>query len=590
VNTLPCDSVQRLLSDFLAGDVASQEADGIDAHLADCASCRLEAGHLFQQDRALTELAARASIDELRGRVRAVLAGSTQPVAARVRARRYFRPSRLAWVGAGLAAALVLVAVVLRVGQSPDAPPRAVVARLEQVQGDVFILGSDTRTAAQNGQSLFAGEGLQVGDDGNAIVVYDDTSRLELAAGTTINWTGTEDAGKHVYLVEGALTADVAPGSTDHPLIVSTAHAEVIARLNRVSLVNALDSTRIESEKGTARVTRKSDGQTIEVGAGTFAIAALQPGKFASQRQAPRLTAARSSFLGHPGGALSLAYCEDGGLLASGGSTGAVLVWDAATGAVKQHWSDHGAAVRTVAFAANGGTLASAGDDRVIRFGDVASGESRATPKGAAGAVYAMRFAPHGKTLTSCGYDRRLKVWHTGTARLQSFTRLDQYRSDNDFPASMAFSPNGQQLAWGLKDNTARLWETATAKELHVLRGHEGAVTAAAFSADGQTLATGSRDRTARVWDTATGTALVMLSGHKHTVQAVAFQPRGRLLATGSADGTVKLWDLADGAERATLQGPGKPIQAVAFAPDGQSLATACLDGSVQVWDVPQVK
>jgi WD40 repeat protein len=45
------------------------------------------------------------------------------------------------------------------------------------------------------------------------------------------------------------------------------------------------------------------------------------------------------------------------------------------------------------------------------------------------------------------------------------------------------------------------VWDAATAKEIAVLRGHEGPVTSAAFSPDGTRIVTASWDRTARVWD-----------------------------------------------------------------------------------------
>jgi WD40 repeat protein len=276
--------------------------------------------------------------------------------------------------------------------------------------------------------------------------------------------------------------------------------------------------------------------------------------------------------------------------LASGGNTGSVIVWNMTTGVIHRTWSDQAALVRCLAFAPDGQTLAMAGDDRVIRFGDLASGESRVAPKGLPSVAFALRFAPHGKTLTTCGYDRRLKTWLVATAQLKSTIRLEPYQSEYDFPACMSFSIDGQLLAWGLKDNTARLWETATAKERHVLRGHEAAVTAVGFSPDGKAFCTGSRDRTAKLWNVASGKLLATLAGHRHTVQTVAFHPTGNLLATGSADGAVKLWDLRTLGELAVLQGHSKAVQAVAFAPDGRTLATAGMEGVVQLWNIAEME
>ena len=50
---------------------------------------------------------------------------------------------------------------------------------------------------------------------------------------------------------------------------------------------------------------------------------------------------------------------------------------------------------------------------------------------------------------------------------------------------------------------------------LAVLSGHGGAVMAAAFSPDGRRIVTASGDQTARIWDAATATQLAVLSGHE---------------------------------------------------------------------------
>ena len=63
----------------------------------------------------------------------------------------------------------------------------------------------------------------------------------------------------------------------------------------------------------------------------------------------------------------------------------------------------------------------------------------------------------------------------------------------------MAFSPDGTRLVSARHDDTARVWEVATGKELLTLRGHDADVLGAVFSPDGKTIATASRDNGAAV-------------------------------------------------------------------------------------------
>ena len=63
----------------------------------------------------------------------------------------------------------------------------------------------------------------------------------------------------------------------------------------------------------------------------------------------------------------------------------------------------------------------------------------------------------------------------------------------------------------------------------------------AVFSADGRFVVTASDDQTARVWDAATGKEVLLLR-HKAPVQFALMTPDGRRLATASD--TVRIWDL----------------------------------------------
>ena len=110
----------------------------------------------------------------------------------------------------------------------------------------------------------------------------------------------------------------------------------------------------------------------------------------------------------------------------------------------------------------------------------------------------------------------------------------------------MAFSPDGQRLASASADQTVKIWDSATGKELFALKGHAGRSASVAFSPDGQRLASASSDQTVRIWDSATGKELFALKGHaggsmsrRSARTASAWPPRTRRLYPSMGDNSV---------------------------------------------------
>jgi WD40 repeat protein/serine/threonine protein kinase len=181
------------------------------------------------------------------------------------------------------------------------------------------------------------------------------------------------------------------------------------------------------------------------------------------------------------------------------------------------------------------------------------------------------------------GVDRRGWEWYywqrkasSGHATLQGHTRGVE---------SVAYSPDGARLASASSDQTVKVWDAATGREMLTLKGHTDGVESVAFSTDGRRIASAGWDKTAKVWDAATGQETLTLQGHTDGVRSVAFSPDGKRLASTSNDATVKVWDAATGQVTLTLKGHNAIVHSVAFSPDGTRLASASDDRTVRVWD-----
>jgi hypothetical protein len=150
---------------------------------------------------------------------------------------------------------------------------------------------------------------------------------------------------------------------------------------------------------------------------------------------------------------------------------------------------------------------------------------------------------------------------------------------------ALAFSPDGGVLASGGSDQTIRLWEPRTGRQLRILRGHSGPVLGLAFSVDGRLLASASADASVRIWEPAQGKEIRALIGGFGACRAVVFSPNGQLVASVGNDATLRLWDWAGGKESRAVRSRFGIIFSVAFSPDGLTLATGGGDTLVRLWD-----
>ena len=98
----------------------------------------------------------------------------------------------------------------------------------------------------------------------------------------------------------------------------------------------------------------------------------------------------------------------------------------------------------------------------------------------------------------------------------------------------------GKRVVSASWDESIRIWDAETGKELNVLEGHTDGVNSASFSPDGKHIISVSADGTARIWDAETGMELRKFDG---SYTSAAFSPDGKKIAFGSTDGTIMIWD-----------------------------------------------
>jgi WD40 repeat protein len=293
-----------------------------------------------------------------------------------------------------------------------------------------------------------------------------------------------------------------------------------------------------------------------------------------------------------------LSFSPNGKVIETGSYQKTVMLWNVGTGVLDRSLQASKGLTRSVSFSPDSRKIAVASDeDLAVRLWDTGTGRLQATlihpsPYQYANGVENVAFSPDGRTLITSS-NRKVYLWDLATQQFKTlidenaivFDRLRGRRgfSHSDTIYELTVSSDGKMLATASRDNTAKLWNLSTG-QLHATLPHKAEVLNLAFASDGQLLATGSEDATARVWDVQSG-QLKWTLRHRGTPWSLGFSHEGRFLFTAADnEHAVKMWSIMTGRLVATLSGARYPST---VSPDGRTLATGAKDNSVLIWDIP---
>ncbi len=152
--------------------------------------------------------------------------------------------------------------------------------------------------------------------------------------------------------------------------------------------------------------------------------------------------------------------------------------------------------------------------------------------------------------------------------------------------SAVSFSPDGQRFATADgRNQTARIWDAATAEPLTPRFRHGGFIGHVEWSPDGTHVVTAGLAPKAKIWDAATGELFLSLNTGEHPIHVAHWSLDGRFIVTRSDEKVARVWD-ASTAEPVTplLKHEGKIRYAVLAA--NNRLITLSDPNLLRAWDL----
>lgn len=341
------------------------------------------------------------------------------------------------------------------------------------------------------------------------------------------------------------------------------ANAQLALALNDNDLAIALGLASTDVEQATQLETPPQEAQQI------LQDAVYAPGT-------------RAILRGHEGVVSTVAYHPDGDVVLSGGEDGALIVWDAATGAEMRRLDGHEAGVTSVVLNADGSRVLSTAQNGTATVWDVESGDTLATftADGEGIAFFSGAINADGTQVLTGDGNGVVTLWDVESGDL--ITAFEDWHTNRI--DGLAFSPDGTQFASGSWDETFTIYNLDTEEAVRVET--DGRVTDVEFESDGSTLLTSSGDFSVYTWDATTGEPVQSFGGHLQWVNAATYDDEGRFILSAARDNTVRLWNVAFGEQMIQFGGHTERVTDVDFSPDGNRAVSASEDGTLRLLDL----
>ncbi len=228
-------------------------------------------------------------------------------------------------------------------------------------------------------------------------------------------------------------------------------------------------------------------------------------------------------------------------------------------------------------------------------------------PPEASRSVHLLTFSLDGKQLAIAGVDQSIRVVDSSSGKeMARSTKRDRhvhlmrYTDDGQLLAvSTSWKDGNQSLSiWNvLTDKTIREFTVVRSKPIKDLPVTPIGVGHLVLSPDGLWLAgeafTQQGRRSIGIWDLANKKECKLLAPNESAPGPYQFSPDSKRLVSSGLDwddGAIRLWDISTGKELCRLAGLQDRIHEFAFSPDGTTVASGLTNDTIALWRVSSGK
>ncbi len=272
--------------------------------------------------------------------------------------------------------------------------------------------------------------------------------------------------------------------------------------------------------------------------------------------------------------------------LASGARDGAILVWELSSGRRMHTLTSSGAAVSCLASSPDGDLLLAGRIDGSLELWDPTSGERVRRWSAHERAVTGACFCERGEVLVSSSHDGRVRLWSRESGEL-----VKDLATGAPIEVLTA-DPGGTLIAAGGLDGTITTYRQDS-RELQLLRGHEGAVTALSLCgyAEAPRLFSGGADGEVYEWELSSGQVIWKAPDVHSGPVSLEHADDATLLVSSSVEGGAAFFRLGESAEETRVHlpqraGEGRTATFSSTIMEGNPMrvATTSLDGAIRLW------